>query len=71
MTYSASSLADLGSLLGADILDHVVAEEAHGEIIVTADHAREDWNAGHREEQVLNNLLSVHFVLMLFGLTML
>ena len=61
MTYSASSLADLGSLLTADILDHIVAEEAHGEIIVTADHTCEDRNTSHAEEYILDNLCSVHF----------
>ena len=61
MTYSASSLADLSSLLGADILDHVVAEEAHGEIIVTANHTSEDRDASHAEEKMLNNSCSVHF----------
>ena len=61
MTYSASSLADLGSRLVADIFDHVVAEEAHGEIIVTADHTSEDRDACHAEENMLNNLCSVHF----------
>ena len=66
MTYSASSLADLGSLLGADILDHVVAEEAHGEIIVTADHTSEDRNTSHAEENILNNLGSVHCHFFLF-----
>ena len=61
MTYSFSSLADLSSLLVADILDHVVTEEAHGEIIVTANHTSEDRDAGHAEEEILNNLLPVHF----------
>ena len=41
-TYCASSFGNLSSLLLPDVLDHVIAEESHGEVVVTADDACED-----------------------------
>ena len=43
-----------------NVFDHVVAEKAHGEVVVTADDAGEDRDAGHCEEDVLHDLGTVH-----------
>lgn len=60
ITYNFGELGDFFALLGADVLDHVVGEQAHGEVVVRPDAASEDRNARHREEDVLHDLGSVH-----------
>ena len=59
-TYGASDLCDLGALLVSDIFDHVVGEQAHCKVVVAANHAREDRDASHCEENILHNLSAVH-----------
>ena len=41
-TYCASRFGDITSLLLADVLDHVITEQAHSKVVVTADDACED-----------------------------
>ena len=67
VTYSAGNFADLISLalLVSNVLNHVVGEKAHCEVVVTADDASEHRHAGHSEENILHDLGSVHFVLLL------
>ena len=61
-TYRSCNLADLRSLLLVEVLDHVVAEEAHREVVVAPDDASEDRDACHCEEDVFDDLSSVHFL---------
>ena len=65
MTYSAGNFADLVSLalLVTNVLNHVVREKAHCEVVVTADDASKNRHAGDSEENILHDLGSVHFVL--------
>ena len=43
LTYSAGDLGDFGAdlVLAVHIFDHVVGEETHSEVVVTADNAGE------------------------------
>ena len=47
-------------MLRVDVLNHVVAQQSHGEVVVAADDACEDREASHGEEDVFNDLGSVH-----------
>ena len=49
-------------MLRVDVLNHVVAQQSHGEVVVAADDACEDREASHGEEDVFNDLGSVHFL---------
>lgn len=62
LTYSAGDLGDFGAdlVLAVHIFDHVVGEETHSEVVVTADNAGEDRDARHQEEEILDDFLSVH-----------
>ena len=59
-TYNFGDLGDFFALLCANVLDHVVREQAHGEVVVRPDAASEHRDASHCEENVLHNLGTVH-----------
>ena len=59
-TYSMKLLSLFILLL--DILDQVIAEKTHRKVVIGADSAREDRNAGNAEKQVFTNLFGTgHF----------
>lgn len=59
LTYCVGGSSHIFASL-ANTLNHVVAEEAHGEVVVRSSQASEDWNTSDSEENVFKNFSSFH-----------
>lgn len=61
MTYGSSDFSKFVSSFFAGIFDHVIAEESHGEVVITADDAGEHTDAGDAKKEILHDFRAFHF----------